>query len=267
MIKRLLLAALALALLSAPVRAAVNPQLKWVEFTAGNSLVYNGQALNGATSLIWTPPGSVGLNDLLILFLTTSAAGGGTPVDPGVVTPPAGWTCPIAFYDSVADVAARITTCWKRAGAIEPATYTFSWPTADLGTGFVWANYAYTAQSGSPLDDIQSVKCDGLVTTCNGAIATAVGSSDLQLTFWTVPKGASGPFTPGAGLTYLAQNNANSSDRPEIVLGVKQLAASGGTGTFTLTWVFSSSAMSVTALLLPCPGCVIPPIIPMGSPF
>lgn len=265
--RRLILAALAAILSATPAQAAVNPLLKWVENTAGNSLVYNGQALNGATSLIWTPPGPVGLNDFLILFLVTLAPGGGAPVDPGVVTPPAGWTCPIAFYDSIADLPARVTTCWKRAGAIEPATYTFSWPTADLGTGFVWVDYAYTAPTGSPLDDIQSVRCDGLVTTCNGAIATAVGSSDLQVTFWTVPKGASGPFTPGAGLTYLVQNNANSSDRPEIVLGIKQLAVSGATGTFTLTWSFASSAMSVTALLLPCPGCVIPPTVLMGSPF
>lgn len=182
---------------------------------AYRSLATKHTSLDTATFDV-TKPSGVAEGDILVASWQVAATGPGTNT-PG--TFPAGWTT-LDFTDGPSSHRSRLA--WKRAGSSEPASYTFTNPTYDLGFGVnVIGSRTVDIVAISGADPGGSPTLDKFTDATSSNVPSPAASTTLArqgvlLGFWH----------PGYGTTYTTPSGMTEIDDPGDGGGVAQHAVS-----------------------------------------
>lgn len=158
------------------------------------------------------PAGTV-VGDLLLAAITGSTA--------RTFTPPSGWT---RLTSGDTD---RTAFFWRRAGASEPSSYTFS---GGVGSGSNHGIIACLVEAADPADAVSFERTSTVVAsqTVTGVTAAAVG---LLVSFWVNTAAGRTVSTPPAGMT---QRHFDNVDGTRAFYD--ESIAAGATGSRSITW-------------------------------
>jgi hypothetical protein len=183
-----------------------------------------------ATSAAVPAPAGVAADDILLMFVTSNAAGTWT------INTPSGWTL---LQHDVPGGNYRLAVFWKRAGPSEPSSYTLAGSTGAL-TYWCAAIAAYSGCSTTA-----AINASSVTAAVSGAVNTVVTPTVTTTTADTmivraVARGGGGTATPPGSYTERIDIQETTWGQNATAADLAQPAA-GATGTATFTFSVTSA--------------------------
>ena len=187
-----------------------------------------------ASSAVMTKPTGTAENDILIadLYVETD----------GAITLPSGWAQLDMAECNTSGSAFRHYMFWKRAGASEGSSYTFSW------TGGVWRDWAIRSYqgaltTGNPFSFSANTEKDNMTGSAYPDISGTTTDADEMLVWGGGNYQVPSAHTPPTGFTEI-----NDSSGADVYICEKVQASAGATGNVTGA-SYSGPASTTTSIL------------------
>jgi len=197
---------------------------------------YNPGGLNAISN---AKPSGVVENDILIVSIISDA---NAPLTGW--TSPAGWTQLWDQYITAGGTSYHWIVEWKRAGASEGSSYTWSWNAGIAGSTYADAWIAaYQGVNTTTAVDASGVGSTTTTTTHTAPSLNATYTNDLHVVL--ACEDNYGSWTPPAGYTERFDNSSYGS-----TIADKALSASGATGTVAFSSSSSGGGLAGAILLI-----------------
>ena len=169
------------------------------------------------TSVSFDKPTGTDTNDIVLVFLYKE--------DPGVVTPPAGWT-EIGHQSTTGAQDHDTHVFWHRAGAVEGSAYTFSWTANVWRTGFA-VTLRGCVTGVSPVDVYNGNTSGSTAVATSPSVSVTTTNADRFLVWF----GGTWNYTtwpPPPGFTAIVPPSAPNPNLLAAAYAVQPLAGSSG---------------------------------------